>query len=119
MIVPPKAIYKKVAEKNALPPELLESIGNVVFQHLRACLNDPKELAYEVPELGTFSLRFKKFVQYYQNVKDKIEEQGTANLARAEMICKKIEEYQKDKKETRKKRYESNQTIESSEDNPS
>lgn len=127
MISSPKSIYKKVAEKNSLPLEMIDSIGTTVFQTLRSILNDPKELAYELPELGTFNVRFKAYDSYYKYVLQQIAE-GNENfitrfvddpekLAKLENICSKMEEYRNDKKETRQKRNEYDNTIESSQDN--
>ena len=67
MIIGAKDIYEEIAEEENINLELIQSIGNAVFQNLRTCLNDPLELSYELPKIGTFNIRFKKFENYKNN----------------------------------------------------
>lgn len=84
MIVSSNDIYKKVAEKKNLNEDLVKSVGTVVFQSLRELLNNPEELSYELPKLGTFSLRFKKFEYYFYNFKNKLENNDEECLKKLE-----------------------------------
>ena len=119
MITYPKVIYKRVAEKNNLKQELVESIGTIVFQQLRASLNDPRDLAYELPGLGTFNVRFSRFESYFNYIKNnKPEEHETENYLRAERLCEMMKQFRIDKETKRKKRYDEIEANQSSEDNP-
>lgn len=124
MIESAKIIYKKTAEKNNVPIELIESIGNAVAQHMRTCLNNPDALAYELPNIGTFNIRFTRFEKYYNNFQallDKNDENAIMKRDRDlefyesnTIVMEKIKQFKIDKQEKRKERYETN---ESSEDN--
>lgn len=116
MIKKPKDIQKEVAEENLISVDLISSIDNAVFQQLRSCLNDPTELAYELPGICTLNIRFKQFEQYFDNlVKFHPEEKDTHNYQRAQKIVDKIHEYKAKKKEIRKNRYDTITANQSSE----
>lgn len=127
MIVKPKEIYQKVSEKNNIPIDIIESIGNIVFQSLRSHLNTPTDIAYELPELGTFIHRFHRFEYLFELTLKRLEENDEAtleivnsNLERHQRnlnLYNKMQEYRKDKKEIKKIRNEQNNSIKSSEDN--
>ena len=129
MIRKPKEIYLEVAKKHSLPVDLIVSIGNIVYQETRSILNNPQQLSYELPELGTFNMRFKKFEAYFSSFQKRLDEDEPnaiilrdTNLEKYltnKMLYDKMQEYRKDKQETRIKRYEQNKTLESSKDNPS
>lgn len=123
MITGIRDIYEKVAKQNNLDPELVKSIGTVVFQNLRECLNKPDEVAYELPKVGVFNVRFQKFENYYlafvrclERGDEKAKKQLEDNPELFEINTKlynRILEYREKKKEKRNARYEA---IKSSED---
>lgn len=125
MITTPKRVYKNVSEENALPQDLVESIGNVIFQHLRSSLNNPQALAYEVPEIGSWNIRFNRFERFFYSIAKGLEENNPLTLKHVEdnpgeierntLIIDKINSYRKDKKEVKEKRNEQNQAFQSSE----
>lgn len=59
MIIRPAEIYKRASDKSGLSGELVTSVGETVFSRLLECMNDPKDLAYELDHVGTFILRHK------------------------------------------------------------
>lgn len=121
MLVTPKQIYTNVAERNDVSFELISSIGNIIFQSLRTCLNDPSELAYEVPGLGTFGLRFNRFEESHNSAK--IHHHDDSNntdaqklrLLKMGKIQTKIDSFRKHKSEVKTKRYGQDTTVASSE----
>jgi hypothetical protein len=73
MVVRSKVIYENTAKKHNLPIDLVESVGNCVFERLRSKLEAPTELAYELPKFATFSMRFRMFEKYYENFVKQLE----------------------------------------------
>ena len=126
MITSAKSIYKKVSEKHNIPLELIESIGNVISQQTRYCLNNPESLAYELPGLGTFNIRFVRFEKFYNNFQALLDKNDETAIMKRDrdlhfynsntLIMEKIKQFKIDKQIKRKERYETN---ESSEDNAS
>lgn len=113
MITRCKTIYEQVARENRLDTSLVESIGSFVFAELRHALNSPNELAYELPKLGTFILRQKKFLKF-QDILDRYIEQGSVVIkteagqkryAEQKLLVKKIEQFKKDKLQKRTLRF--------------
>jgi nucleoid DNA-binding protein len=124
MIIVPKEIYEKVAKEHTFDKDLVESVGNSVFQELRNSLNYPTELAYEVPKLGIFSLRFMRFERYYKNFVNLLNKENEKAKQQLEnnpeyfknntTLFDKIQDYRIKKNEVRNARYN---TIKSREDN--
>ncbi len=104
MLTSIKDTYQKVADKNALSPELVQSIGNIVFSHLRECLDERDELSYELPKLGCFNLRMKKFDDYF-NVFIKHREETDPALIKGIPVMEKITKFRAEKKIKRDIRY--------------
>lgn len=125
MIVRNKEIYKLVAETNNLPIETVESVGSAVFTELLKVMEDPKEIAYELPKFGTFVLKFKKYENYYNSFKTKLDagdpkaiqkkEENEQLFINTTNLINKMLQYRSDKREAKIKRYE---TKQSSENNP-
>lgn len=125
MIVRNKEIYKIVAETNNLPIETVESVGSAVFNELLKCLEDPKEIAYELPKFGTFVLKFKKYENYYNSFKAKLDAGDEKAIQKKEEneqlfinttgLINKMLQYRSDKRESKIKRYA---TDKPSQDNP-
>jgi hypothetical protein len=65
MVVKVKQIFERVASDNNIPLEEIESIGNAVFKDMHTKMNSPVDLAYELPWVGTFAVRFKRFESYF------------------------------------------------------
>lgn len=105
MITSPKDIYAKAAKEKGLDPELVESVGNVVFEHLRSSLNDPDAICYELPQIGIFTLKFKKFEEYFQFLLKHIDEHSEEHFQKKKKAHNEIIEFKKQKKEKRKERY--------------
>jgi len=120
MIDNAKIIYKKTSENNNLPLDLIESIGNVVSQHLRNCLNNPDALAYELPNIGTFNIRFIRFERYYNNFQNLLDKDDPIAIMKRDrdlqfyqsntIVMEKIKNFRIDKQEKRKERYETNES---------
>lgn len=121
MVIKASEIYEKVAKDNNLKPELVESVGSTILTELVNTLDDPRELAYELPKFGTFALRFKKTERFYNNFIQKLIQNDPKALKQKEdnpelfnaitNLYNKIQNYRKDKKEKKQLR---NETIESS-----
>lgn len=115
MIVRSKALYEETSLRHNLPIDLIESVGNCVFEALVFKLNHPEDLAYELPKFGTFNIRFKMFERYYENFQKLLEasdpeaiKKRDSNLdlyKRTTSIYNKINEFRSKKKDTRKQRY--------------
>lgn len=71
MIIRLKDIYRELATED-LSEQVIESIGVSIFAQLRHELNNPEELAIELPKLGTFALKQKKFFDYFNYVQSRI-----------------------------------------------
>lgn len=122
MVIRSKILYERVAKKNNIPLELVESIGNSLFQHMRSKMEVPTELAYEFPKFGTFNIRFCEFEKFFKSFKRKLEagdpeaikklQADPERFKRNEMLYSKILEYREDKKQKRKERYETNKPSE-------
>lgn len=127
MIKKAKDIYQTTAERHNIPVEVIASIGNVLFRHLRESLNEPSELAYEVPGLGVFCLRMKKFEHNFGMIKNAYENGnlkvvGDVNrkpedYKRKNNLLEKCKQFRKEKAEHKVKRNAENETYQSSEDN--
>jgi hypothetical protein len=115
MIVRSKGLYEETSQRHNLPIDLIESVGNCVFEALVYKLNHPEDLAYELPKFGTFNIRFKMFDRYYENFQKLLDvndpeaiKKRDSNLdlyKRTTSIYNKIQEFRSKKKETRTKRY--------------
>lgn len=124
MVTRGKEIYKRVAAKNKLDLSLVESVGNAMFQELRSKVETGTSLAYEMPKLGIFSIRFLKFEQTFNRFKKHLEnkapwalellEKNKTRYERDQIINTLIQVYREDKKNVRQQRY----TITSSKDKP-
>lgn len=114
MITKPREIYKNVSEKYELPIELIQSIGNTIFQKTRSILNRPDDLAYELPELGVFNIRFCKFERYIYNIRNNPQEDEFRE--RMKYLIKRMDEYREDKQNIKEKRNNYDKTNESSKD---
>lgn len=126
MITKSKSLFEKVAQKHSLPAEALASVGNCVFEELRRKMESPEELAYELPRLGTFNVRFTTFERYFTNFLRKLQEGSETAQEQLKTnpklfqqnadLYKKIQVYREDKQKTKLKRHE--QTNQSGENNP-
>lgn len=74
MIVRMSEIYKEVAEENDWSKAVVESVGVEVLSCLRDKLNGPDEIAYELPKLGTFTLKQKKYEGFHNYLLGALEE---------------------------------------------
>lgn len=120
MIVLPNDIYEEVAEDIGVDVAMIQSIGVIAFQELRHSLNNPVELAYELPKLGTFILRFNKFEDYFDYFQKKLDNKDVEALQKLEdnpelylknkALKEKINNFRKDKQTKRKQRYEKDYT---------
>lgn len=127
MIVTSKEISKKVADNNDIDFNIIDSINSIVFASLRENLNSPDHLAYELPGIGTFELRFKQFEKHFNHFKNLVETNNENAIAavnrnpeyykRNKLLIEKIDEFRNDKKEKRILRHGQNNTNETSEDN--
>ena len=109
MIISAKDIYEEIAEEENINLELIQSIGNAVFQNLRTCLNDPMELSYELPKIGTFNIRFKKFENYFNGFEKRLlegneeaklkYEENPENFHKNKRLMGKIKVYREDKQQ--------------------
>lgn len=114
MIIKARDIYASVAKKHNLDPKFVQIVGESVFNALRGKLEHPTDLAYELPKLGTFILRHKKFKisvdrtrQAANNGLDNAMNAGAkAILVHWEVILEKIREFKEIKTAKRKLRYE-------------
>lgn len=116
MIIGSKDIYEEVAIENNIDVELVNSIGSTVFQQLRTLLNDPEELAYELPKIGTFIMRFKRFEKYFNNFQNHLNNKSPEAIKKYEnniilyeknkKLIEKMKKYREDKQLKRKLRYE-------------
>jgi antitoxin component of RelBE/YafQ-DinJ toxin-antitoxin module len=116
MVVRSKILYEQVAQKYNLPLDLIESVGGCVFTQLRKKMENPTDLAYELPKFGTFNIRFKMFEDYYESFlrdlnanKPEAIQKRDANpelFSRNTKLYKKIQEYREKKKEIKDKRSE-------------
>jgi hypothetical protein len=123
MVIRSRILYEEVAKKHNLPIELIESVGNCVFEQLRIKLDAPSELAYELPKLGTFIARFKPFEKTMENIMKAVNSENPLLLQRIEedpkrynrniSLYKKMQEYREAKKKFK------NETAETSKDNVS
>lgn len=66
MIVRMKVIYEEVAKELGISTSVVESIGVEVLSTLREKLNGPDEIAYELPKLGTFTLKHAKYESFHK-----------------------------------------------------
>lgn len=124
MVTRGKEIYKRVAAKHKIDLSLVESIGNAMFQELRNKVDTGTSLAYEMPKLGTFNIRFTRFLQMFNGFNKHLEqeapwalellEQHKERYERDKLINTLIAAYRQDKKDVREKRY----ATPSSEDKP-
>lgn len=124
MIIRSNEIYEQVAKENNINVDVIQSIGNCVFQHLKDNLSIYGELAHELPGIGTFNLRFSKFENYFESFKKHIADEHSGIMTKLadnpglfEIGLKtidKIKEYREDKKTKRELRFS---TIKSSKDN--
>lgn len=115
MLVNAKTLYELTAAKHNLPMELVESVGSCVFEKLREKSEAPSELAYELPKLGTYVLKFKGFERFYINFVRQLERNHPEAIAkrdknpelfeRCTLLYNKMQEYRKHKKEVRERRY--------------
>lgn len=109
-----KDIFEKVARDNNLPVDLLESIGGCVLKELQQSLIHPTSLAYELPHVGTFKARFKRFENYFlrflgklQAGDEKAQEKLWANPKLFQQnadLYQKMQQYRRDKKAAKLKR---------------
>jgi hypothetical protein len=72
MIVRMPAVYKELSEELGLSVSIIESIGVEVLSSLREKLNAPSEIAYELPQLGTFTLKHTKYESFHKALLDAI-----------------------------------------------
>lgn len=109
-------IYEKVSKKHNLQLDLVKSVGDCVFDELLDKLSKFEDLGYDLPKLGTFNLRFKRFENYYLNFVKKLENKDPLAIEKLENnkelfelnteIYKKIQNFRQVKSEKRKLRYE-------------
>jgi hypothetical protein len=111
-----KQIYEIISKRDNVPIDLIESVGNSVFDSLRYHMDHPSELAYELPKIGTFNIRFNRFLGYYNTVQKKLankEEKTTLQkqndpelFERLDKLNLRVEEYREKKQEKRNERNE-------------
>lgn len=65
MIVRVAEIYERTARKNNINPEIVASIGGIVFKDLMDKMVSPGSLAYELDHVGTFAVRHKNFISKF------------------------------------------------------
>lgn len=117
-------IYKKVAEKKGLDPELVKSVGETVLQELRTKISKGDEIAYNLSKIGNFRLIQKDFMDYMtylmkvvsEGLKDLSDPERYAEYERKKRILNKIYIYKANKKQKRKERYEQIEARKSSQD---
>lgn len=115
MLVIAKTLYEDTAKKHDLPTELVESVGNCVFEKLREKLSSPHKIAYELPKLGTFKMKFKSFENFYLNFVNLLDQENPKAIEkrdknpelfeRCTMLYNVMQEFRKRKKEVREQRY--------------
>lgn len=105
-----RQIYEEVARENGWSQSMTESVGVEILSTLREKLNAPDQLAYELPKLGTFTLKHNKYASFHEYLLKAIE-QGTYVLgenystemySRNEILMSKINEFRQDKAEVKK-----------------
>lgn len=122
MVTRVKHIYEKISKKRGIPIEVIESIGDIIFDTLLNYMEKPEDLAYELPKFGTFNVRFKKFTDYYEHFINKLEKNDPEAIKnrdadpekfeRNTRLYRKIKEFKSDKEAKRKLRYETNKSSE-------
>ncbi len=103
-------IYKEVSREQGLSLSIVESVGIEVLSCLRNCLNNPSEIAYELPNLGTFTLKHTKYESFHKFLIDAVEtgkykldeDYPTDTYERNGELMKKIEEFRQHKEEVNK-----------------
>lgn len=108
MVIRSKPLYEFVAKKNNLPIDLIESVGNCVFEELRTKVDEVNCLAYELPKFGVFQIRFNRFEQFFKFFNGKVasgdekymqlKKDNMPRYLRYQSILEQIEEYRKAKK---------------------
>lgn len=114
MIVKNAEIYRRVAEKHNLDLNIVESVGDTVFAELISKLNNPSDLAYELPKFGCWTIRAKEVRSTYINTPHQYKPWMVP-------ILDMIDNFKKVKTAKREKRFEyvntKNKTQQPSEDN--
>ena len=90
MIIKFRERYKKIAKKNNLDEELVESIAETVFSHSKERLENFDELKYDIAHIGSWHLRENKFMEFYKRVWVAINS-GWKNVRKAYLTDNKLE----------------------------
>ncbi len=107
MIVRMKQIFEEVARENSWPITVVESVGVDVFSTLRSKLNEPTEIGYELPKLGTFTLKHNKYASFHEYLLNAIndgtyvvgENYSEEMFERNKILMSKIEAFRNEKAE--------------------